>query len=64
MENVIITTTKEFVILKIPKKTFTGIVSRGKKKLTEDEVLKLFAAGKKEYQARKLKSITNLSQLV
>lgn len=64
MEGVTITSTKEFVILKIPKKTFTGIVSSGKKKLTVEEALQLFLEGKQEFQAGKLKAITNLSQLL
>lgn len=64
MSQVIITTTDEYIIMKIPKNSPEGRKFAEKKVLTEDTALKIFLKAKKDYQAGKLQEIENLSQLL
>lgn len=64
MSQVIITTTDEYIIMKIPKNSLEGKKLYGKKEMTEEEVLKIFTQAKKDYKNGELNEIQNLSQLL
>ncbi len=64
MSQVIITTTDEYIIMKIPKDSLEGRKLYRKKGVTEEEALKIFARAKKDYKAGKLDEVQNLSQLL
>lgn len=64
MSNVVITTTDEYIVVKIPKNSLEGRKLLGKKTLSEDYVLKIFTKAAKDYKMGKLKEIQDLSQLL
>lgn len=64
MSQIIITTTDEYIIVKIPKNSLKGRQLAGKKVLTETAALKIFNQAKKDYRAGKLEDIQDLSQLL
>lgn len=64
MSNVIISTTEDYIVVKIPKKSLIGQRLYGKKTLSEDKALRIFKAAKKDYQLGKLKDVESLAQLL
>lgn len=64
MSNIIISTTDDYIVVKIPKKSLIGEKLSKKKGLTEDEALKIFNAAKKDYKAGELKEVESLAQLL
>ena len=64
MSNIIISTTEDYIVVKIPRKSLVGRQLSGKKTLTENEALKIFNEAKKDYKAGRLKEIDNLVQLL
>lgn len=64
MSNVIISTTEDYIVVKIPKKSLTGQRLYGKKTLSEEKALRIFNAAKKDYQLGKLKEVESLAQLL
>jgi len=64
MSNIIISTTDDYIVVKIPKKSLAGRKLSNRKELTEEEALKIFAAAQKDYQAGKLKEVESLAQLL
>jgi hypothetical protein len=64
MSNIIISTTDDYVVVKIPKASLAGKKLSKKKNLTEAEALKIFTAAKKDYETGKLKEIETLAQLL
>lgn len=64
MSNIIISTTQDYIVVKIPKKSLISKKLSTKKTLSEDEALKIFKAAKKDYKSGKLKEIESLAQLL
>lgn len=64
MSNVIISTTEDYIVVKIPRKSLFGRKLSDKKTLTENEALRIFNAAKKDYHAGKLKEVESLTQLL
>lgn len=64
MGNIIISTTDDYIVVKIPKQTLAGHKLSSRKKLTTDEALKIFAAAQKDYQTGKLNEVESLAQLL
>ncbi|OGE31297.1 hypothetical protein A3C59_00885 [Candidatus Daviesbacteria bacterium RIFCSPHIGHO2_02_FULL_36_13] len=64
MSSINITTTDEYIIMRIPKNSPEGRKLSGKREITEDEALKIFTQAKKDYKTGKLEEIQDLSQLL
>lgn len=65
MNGVTITQSKDYIIIKIPKKQVVkGNVKAGEKELSEKQALKLFTKGKKEFKQGVLKPVQDLAQLL
>jgi hypothetical protein len=64
MSNIIISTTDEYIVVKIPKNSLIGRKPAKTKTLTETEVLKIFNAAKKDFETGKLKEVDSLAQLL
>lgn len=64
MSNVIISTTEDYIVVKIPKKSLAGQRLYGKKTLSEEKALRIFNAAKKDYQLGELKEVEDLAQLL
>ena len=65
MNKVLITTDKNYIILKIPKNSVEkGLVSGTEEVIIEEDVLELLSKGKKEYRSGKLREVSSLSQLL
>lgn len=64
MSNIIISTTEDYIVVKIPKNSLAGKKLSDRKSLTETETLRIFNAAKKDCQAGKLKAVESLAQLL
>lgn len=64
MSNIILSTTDDYIVVKIPKASLTGRELLERKILTEKEALKIFNAAKKDYKTGKLDEVESLAQLL
>lgn len=65
MNGVTITTSRDYIVIKIPKKQIAK--SKGsswEKGLVGDKILKLLEKGKQEFKEGKLKPVQSLSELI
>lgn len=60
MGKVIVTADKDYIIFKIPKDS----LAKSKAELTEEEALRMFEKGRKEFESGKLEHIADLSALL
>lgn len=64
MSGILISTTEDYIVVKIPKESLTGRKISNRKTLTEEEAFKIFNAAKRDYKAGKLNEIESLAQLL